>query len=102
MYAVVKTGGRQYSVKVGDTLKVEKLVANEGDSISLDEVLYVGGDAPKAGAPTVAGAAVKATVVAQGKGPYLKGFVYKRRKRYHRTFGHRQLFTEIKITDITV
>lgn len=101
MYAVVRTGGKQYSVKVGDTLKVEKLLVNVGDSITLDEVLFVGGDAPKAGTPIVAGAAVKADVVSQGKHAHIKGYTYKAKKHTHRSFGHRQMFTELKITDIT-
>lgn len=101
MYAVVKTGGKQYTVKVGDTLKVEKLLANVGDSVTLDEVLFVGGDSPKTGTPTVSGAAVKAEVVAQGKYPHIRGFTYKPKKDLHRHFGHRQLFTALKITDIS-
>lgn len=102
MYAVVKTGGKQYSVKVGDTVKVEKLAGGIGDTISLGEVLYVGGDSPKVGSPFVDGAAVKVEVVAHGKGEHIRGFVYKPKKRFHRSFGHRQMYTQVKITDITV
>jgi large subunit ribosomal protein L21 len=102
MYAVIRTGGKQYSVKVGDTVKVEKLAANVGESITLNDVLFVGGDAPKTGNPVVSGAAVTVEIVSQGKHPHIKGFTYKPKKHTHRSFGHRQLYTEIKITDITV
>lgn len=101
MNAVIQTGGKQYVVKVGDTLKVEKLDGAVGDSLTLS-VLYVGGDQPKAGKPTVDGASVKAEVVAQGRQPRIQGFTYKAKKRVQRHFGHRQHFTEIKITDIAV
>lgn len=102
MYAVVKTGGKQYSVKVGDTVKVEKLAGGVGDTLSLDDVLYVGGDSPKVGAPFVDGASVKARVIAHGKHDHIRGFVYKPKKRFHRAFGHRQQYTEVKVTEITV
>ena len=101
MYAVVKTGGKQYSVKVGDTLKVEKLDGGVGETLTFSEVLYVGGDSPKTGTPVVDGASVKAEVVSHGKGEHIRGFVYKAKKRFSRTFGHRQWYTQIKITDIT-
>jgi large subunit ribosomal protein L21 len=102
MYAVVKTGGKQYSVKVGDTVKVEKIAGGVGDTLPLGEVLYVGGDAPKLGAPIVEGAVVTAEVVAHGKHEHIRGFVYKPKKRFHRSFGHRQMYTQVRITAITV
>jgi len=100
MNAVIQTGGKQYVVKVGDTLKVEKLEGTVGDSITLNSVLHVGGDQPKAGKPFVDGASVTAEVVAQGRHPHVRGFTYKAKKRVQRHFGHRQHFTEIKITNI--
>lgn len=102
MYAVVKTGGKQYSVKVGDTVKVEKLAGNVGEKLTLSDVLYVGGDAPQAGAPIVEGATVTVEVVAHGKHEHIRGFIYKPKKRMHRSFGHRQQYTQIKVTEITV
>ncbi|HEY3267626.1 MAG TPA: 50S ribosomal protein L21 [Armatimonadota bacterium] len=101
MYAVIKTGGKQYSVKVGDTLKVEKLAGEVGETLTLSEVLYLGGDSPKAGAPVVDGASVAAEVVAHGKHAHIKGYTYKAKKHTHRSFGHRQMFTQIKITGIS-
>jgi len=102
MYAVIRTGGKQYSVKVGDTLKVEKLPASVGDALTLDDVLFVGGDSPRTGTPTVSGASVTAEVVSQGKHPHITGFTYKPKKHSHRHFGHRQAYTEVRITDIKV
>lgn len=99
MNAVIQTGGKQYVVKVGDTLKVEKLDSQVGDTVDLN-VLHVGGDQPKAGKPFVDGASVKAEVVAQGRHARIQGFTYKAKKRVQRHFGHRQQYTEIKITDI--
>jgi large subunit ribosomal protein L21 len=102
MYAVIKSGGKQYSVRVGDKVKVERLNGSVGDSVTLEDVLYVGGDEPKTGSPTVSGASVKAEVVGQGRHDYIRGFTYKPKKHQHRTFGHRQQFTELRITDINV
>jgi large subunit ribosomal protein L21 len=102
MNAVIKTGGKQYVVKVGDTLKVEKLDGSVGDNLTLDSVLYIGGDQPKAGSPFVDGASVTAEVVGQGRHAHIRGFTYKAKKRVQRHFGHRQHFTEIKITNIAV
>lgn len=100
MNAVIKTGGKQYVVKVGDTLKVEKLDGVVGDSLTLNSVLQLGGDQPKFGKPFVDGASVTAKVVAQGRHPHIAGYTYKAKKRVQRHFGHRQYFTEIQITDI--
>ena len=101
MYAVVKTGGKQYRVKEGDTLRVEKLAGEPGASITLAEVLMVGGvDAPaKIGKPTVAGASVEAKILRQDKHRKVLHFV-KNYFGFTRRQGHRQLFTELKITGI--
>ncbi len=100
MYAVVKTGGKQYRVAVGDKLKVEKLIAEEGDSVDFDQVLMVGeGDDVTVGSPLV-DTTVSAKVLSQGRGKKIIVFKMKRRKDYRRTQGHRQSFTEIEITSI--
>jgi large subunit ribosomal protein L21 len=102
MYAVVKTGGKQYRVAAGEKLKVEKLAAEVGSEVVLDQVLMVGeGDNVKLGSPLVPGAAVKATVVAHGLGDKVKIFKLRRRKHYQKHQGHRQSFTELQITGIT-
>jgi large subunit ribosomal protein L21 len=102
MFAVIKTGGKQYRVAAGDKLKVEKLPADVGSEVLLDQVLMVGeGAAVKFGAPLVAGAAVKATVVGHGKGDKVTIFKLRRRKHYKKSQGHRQQYTEIEITGIS-
>jgi large subunit ribosomal protein L21 len=101
MYAVIKTGGKQYKVAQGDKLRVEKLTANVGDTVTFDEVLLVGGDAIKIGAPLVAGAKVEAKVVAQDREKKIIVFKFRRRKNYRRKNGHRQPFTALEITGIT-
>lgn len=101
MYAVIKTGGKQYRVSEGDTLKVEKLAAQAGETIEFDQVLAVGeGENLTIGAPVVAGGKVSATVEAHGRGEKIKVLKFKRRKNYLRQNGHRQDFTQIKITKI--
>jgi large subunit ribosomal protein L21 len=101
MYAIIKSGGKQYRVKAGEQLRVEALSADVGASISLEEVLLVGaGDEVKVGAPFVSGAKVKATVVSHGRGEKLKIFKLRRRKHYQKTQGHRQSYTELRIDDI--
>jgi len=101
MYAVIKTGGKQYRVKPGDTLRVESLAANEGDSINLEEVLMVvNGADVEMGTPRVSGAKVVAKVVSHGRGKKVKIVKFKRRKHYRRQMGHRQNFTELEITSI--
>jgi large subunit ribosomal protein L21 len=101
MYAVVKTGGKQYKVAPGEKLKVEQIPADVGAQVVLDQVLMVGeGDNVRLGQPTVAGATVKATVVAHGRGEKVRIFKMRRRKNYHRTQGHRQNYTELKIDSI--
>ncbi|MBL8612999.1 MAG: 50S ribosomal protein L21 [Myxococcales bacterium] len=99
-YAVIRTGGKQYRVKQGDTLHVEKLDGNVGDSITLSDVLLVGGDALKVGTPLVAGAKVEAKITAQDRGKKIIVFKFRRRKNYRRKNGHRQPFTALQITGI--
>jgi large subunit ribosomal protein L21 len=101
MYAIIRTGGKQYKVRSGEQLRVESLAAEVGAAVSFDEVLLVGdGDAVKVGAPLVAGAKVKATVTAQGRGEKVRIFKLRRRKHYQKTQGHRQSYTELRIEDI--
>ena len=101
MYAVIKSGGKQYRVKSGEQLRVEALAVEVGAPVSFEEVLLVGeGDAVQVGAPLLAGAKVKATVVAHGRGEKVKIFKMRRRKHYQKTQGHRQSFTEVRIDDI--
>jgi len=102
MYAIVATGGKQYRVKEGETLRVEKLSAEAGDTVELDKVLMVGeGDDVKIGAPYLEGAKVTATVAANGRGDKVKIVKFRRRKHYRREMGHRQSYTEIEITGIS-
>jgi large subunit ribosomal protein L21 len=101
MYAVIKTGGKQYRVAEGQTLRVEKLPGGAGDKVTFSEVLLVGGDAPKVGRPLVAGAAVAAEITGQDRGKKIVVFKFRRRKNYRRKNGHRQPYTELKITGIT-
>ncbi|ATG43390.1 50S ribosomal protein L21 [Phaeobacter piscinae] len=101
MFAVLKTGGKQYKVQAGDMLRVEKLAADAGETIQFNDVLMLGGDAPVVGAPFVDGAAVQAEVVDQIKGEKVIHFVKRRRKHSSkRTKGHRQKLTLVKITEI--
>lgn len=103
MFAVIRTGGKQYRVEKGNTLRIEKLQAQEGDAVEFDEVLMVSdGDKIKVGAPLVKGSKVKAKVMAQGKAKKIEVIKFKRRKNYHRNHGHRQLYTEVEITGIIV
>ena len=103
MYAVVKTGGKQYRVAVGEKLKVEQIPADIDSQIVLEEVLMVaGGDEVKVGTPLVAGATVKATVVSHGRGEKVRIFKMRRRKHYQKHQGHRQYYTEIRIDEISL
>ena len=103
MYAVVKTGGKQYKVADGDSLKVEKLAAEVGAEVVLDQVLAVGaGESLRLGTPLVTGASVKAKVVAHGRGDKVKIFKMRRRKHYQKRQGHRQAYTELQVTGISV
>ncbi|HEX8011014.1 MAG TPA: 50S ribosomal protein L21 [Casimicrobiaceae bacterium] len=101
MYAVIKTGGKQYKVAPGEKLKVETILAEVGTQVVLDQVLMVGdGESVRVGQPTLAGATVQATVVSHGRGEKLQIFKMRRRKNYRKHQGHRQNFTEIKIDGI--
>lgn len=101
MYAVIKTGGKQYRVAEGDKLRVETLDVEEGETINLDQVLMVGdGENINVGAPMLAGATVSATVLSHGRGKKINVIKFRRRKHYRRQMGHRQNFTELKITAI--
>jgi large subunit ribosomal protein L21 len=101
MYAVIKTGGKQYRVAPGEKLKVEQIPADVGAEVILDQVLMIGeGESVRLGQPVVAGATVKATVVAHGRGEKVRIFKMRRRKHYQKRQGHRQNYTEIKIDSI--
>lgn len=100
MEAIIKTGGKQYSVAKGTKLNIEKLEGKPGDSITFDQVLMVGGDSVKIGAPFVAGAKVVAKILSQGKGQKVIIYKYKRRKGYHKKQGHRQFQTRVEIQEI--
>jgi large subunit ribosomal protein L21 len=101
MYAVIKTGGKQYRVSAGEKLKIEQIAADVGQEIVLDQVLLVAdGDALKMGAPIIAGAQVKARVLKHGRGDKVHIFKLNRRKHYRRSQGHRQNYTEIEILGI--
>ena len=100
MFAVIRTGGKQYTVAMDDVLTVEKLAGDVGATLKLGEVLMLGGDKPKHGAPLISGASVACEIVARGKGEKVIAFKKKRRKNTHRKRGHRQPFTKVKITGI--
>jgi large subunit ribosomal protein L21 len=106
MYAVIRTGGKQYRVASGQVIKIERLDGAVGDTIAFDQVLMIGDEQgegePKVGAPLVEGAQVTAEVLEQGKGPKVIVFKKKRRKNYRRKRGHRQLQTVLRIRDIAV
>jgi large subunit ribosomal protein L21 len=100
MFAVIKTGGKQYRVAAEDLIKVDKVQGDPGEIVQFGEVLVVGGDNPAFGAPTVAGASVAAEVVEQGRGPKVIAFKKRRRKNSRRKRGHRQEFTLVRVTEI--
>ena len=101
MYAVIKTGGKQYKVAAGEKIKIEQIAADVGQEIVIDQVLAVGsGEGLKVGTPLVAGASVKATIVAHGKHDKVRIFKMRRRKHYQKRQGHRQTFTEIEISAV--
>ncbi len=101
MYAVIQTGGKQYRVATGDRLRVEKLPGDRGATLTFDNILMVGGEgSARVGTPTVAGVKVTAEVVAQDRAKKIIVFKFKRRKNYRRKHGHRQSYTELKITGI--
>ncbi len=100
MFAVIKTGGKQYRVAAEDVIKVEKVKGDPGEIVQFGEVLVVGGDSVTLGAPTIAGASVAAEVLEQGRGPKVISFKKRRRKNSRRKRGHRQEFTLIRVTEI--
>ncbi len=100
MYAVIETGGKQYRVSEGDVIRVEKLKAEPGDTVTFDQVLAVSDDELKVGSPLVEGASVSASVIRQGKGKKIIVYKYKPKKGYHKKNGHRQLYTQVKIDSI--
>ena len=101
MYAVIKSGGKQYKVEKGDKLKVEKLDTEAGNKVDIDQVLMVvDGDNVTVGKPFVEGAKVTATVESHGRGPKVKIVKFRRRKHHRKQMGHRQAYTELSITDI--
>jgi len=101
MYAVFKTGGKQYRATTGDVIKVEKIEAEKGSTVELDQVLMVGeGEDGKIGAPYLEGSKVTATVVDHGRHDKIKIIKFKRRKHHRKQMGHRQYFTQIEITGI--
>lgn len=103
MYAVIKTGGKQYKVAAGGKLKVESLPVEVGGEVEIKDVLMVAdGENVRIGSPTVSGASVKATVLAHGRGEKVMIFKMRRRKHYRKSQGHRQNFTEIRIDGISV
>jgi large subunit ribosomal protein L21 len=101
MFAVIRTGGKQYKVAKDDVLSIEKVAGEVGSELKIGDVLLVGGETTKTGAPLVDGASVTAEILVQGKGEKVVAFKKKRRKNTHRKRGHRQEFTQIKITGIS-
>lgn len=100
MYAIIETGGKQIKVAEGQEIYIEKLNANEEESVTFDKVLFIGGDEVKVGTPFVEGATVTAKVEKHGRQKKIRVFKYKRRKNYHRTQGHRQPYTKVVIDKI--
>ena len=101
MYAVVRTGGKQYRLGVGDSVKVEKLSDEVGNIVELSQILMLSdGGEVKVGTPLVTGASIKAEIVGHGRNKKIRVFKMKRRKKYRRTQGHRQAFTQLKVTEI--
>ena len=100
MYAIIKTGGKQYCVEEGKVITIEKLDVEAGAEVAFDEVLLVSGDSVKIGQPTVAGAKVTGEVLEQGKGAKIRIFKYKAKSNYRRRQGHRQPFTKVQIEKI--
>jgi large subunit ribosomal protein L21 len=99
--AVFRSGGKQFRVAEGDTVKVEKLEGDPGQQVTFEEVLLISGEKPKIGRPIVSGAKVLGQILEQGRGEKLVAFKFRRRKRYKRKAGHRQPYTAVKITTIT-
>ena len=102
MYAIIQTGGKQYRVSPGDVLRVERLPGVKGDQVVLDQVLLVGGEELKVGAPLVENASVKGQIMSQGQAKKILVYKKKRRKNYRRMQGHRQLYTALQIQEIVL
>ncbi len=100
MYAIIETGGKQYKVEQGDVVFIEKLGVEEGETVTFDKVLVVGGDDVKVGAPYVDGASVEASVLKNGKDKKIIVYKYKSKKGYHKKQGHRQPYTKVEIKAI--
>ena len=100
MYAIIATGGKQYTVSEGDIINVEKLGVNAGDTVTFDQVLFVNDGEAKVGDPTVAGASVTASVVKEARDKKVIVYKYKRKTGYHKKNGHKQSFTQVKIEKI--
>ncbi len=100
MYAIIATGGKQYKVSEGDVITIEKLGVEAGETVTFDQVLAVSDETLKVGTPTVDGASVEATVVANGRAKKVIVYKYKRKTGYHKKNGHRQSFTKVKIEKI--
>jgi len=101
VYAIIRTGGKQYRVEKGDVVRVERLEGAVGSTVTLDEVLLVGGEGePRVGSPHLEGASVVGTVVEQDRDAKIRVFKYKKRKHYRRTRGHRQSFTAVRIDSV--
>lgn len=100
MYAVIRTGGKQYRVSEGERLRVEKLDGQVGESLQFDQVLMLGGEKVQIGKPLISGAKVTAEIIAQDRAKKIIVYKYRRRKNYRRKAGHRQPFTELKVTAI--
>lgn len=101
MYAVIESGGKQHRVHEGESLRLEKIEAAAGDTIEFDRVLMLGGETPRIGEPLVAGARVTAQVLDHGRHPKLRIVKFNRRKHYRKETGHRQWYTEVRITGIS-
>lgn len=99
-YAVIRTGGKQYRVAEGETVRIDRLAGAAGEKVSFDDVLLIGGDTPKIGKPKLAGASVDAEIVGEVKGDKLVVFKFRKRKRSRKKAGHRQSFTAVKITKV--
>jgi large subunit ribosomal protein L21 len=98
VYAIIRTGGKQYRVQKGDVVRVERLAGTLGATVTLEDVLLVGGDGePRVGSPRIEGASVVGTVVEQDRDAKVRVFKYKKRKHYRRTRGHRQSYTAVRI-----
>jgi len=102
VYAIIRTGGKQYRVQPGDVVRLERVEGALGTTVTLNEVLLLGGDPVRVGMPRVEGASVVGTVVAQARDRKIRVFKYKKRKHYRRTKGHRQAFTAVRIDRVQV